>query len=167
MNNRSQSTAVCRYTPALIDPPLQIRVTVPVGGFGIRLQSIRGPCCCACISSYIHPACRSRCNRHLCRRNHRFFLEIKNKLSVIWMQPVVLWMCRERSLPCRALANPPCPLLLLTGCLLCEQGNVAVGLMEMFVVVSIATVCQKKWSSSSSEASVNVMEPLTSLLYFT
>ncbi|KAF0034118.1 hypothetical protein F2P81_014184 [Scophthalmus maximus] len=75
-----QSTAVCRYTPALIDPPLQIRVTVPVGGFGIRLQSIRGPCCCACISSYIHPACRSRCNRHLCRRNHRFFLEIKNKL---------------------------------------------------------------------------------------
>lgn len=50
----------------IIYPPLQIRVTVPVGKFGFPLQSVCCPCC-ACMHSYIHPACCSRCNRHLCQ----------------------------------------------------------------------------------------------------
>lgn len=53
------------------NPPLQIGVIVPVGRFGLLLQSIWCPRC-AGIYSYIHPACSSRCNRHFCQENYRF-----------------------------------------------------------------------------------------------
>lgn len=82
--------------------------------------------------------------------------EIRNKLTLIWMQLVLLLLqtCWERSLVQTLLV------LLSTGC---EQGNVAVEFMGMFVVVSVATVSPEEWNCSEA----SVMDPPSTLLHFT
>ena len=139
------------------NPPLQIGVIVPVGRFGLLLQSIWCPRC-AGIYSYIHPACSSRCNRHFCQENYRFS-DGKNRNSQSFGCDSAR-MCWEWSTPCRVSLQLLLELLLLTGCLLCEQENVAMEFMEVFVVVSMATGLSKELNGREASVNGNHWRPL-------
>lgn len=53
------------------------------------------------------------------------------------------WCKYAESRACLVEFHTLLALLLVTGCLLCEQENVAVEFMEVFVVASMATVSRK------------------------
>lgn len=132
--------SVTNVTHAAIYPPLKIGVTDAV--FTIPLKST---CCpCACMYTY---SCCSRCSRHLCRWGDRF---LKNK---------------NKSLPCRISHTKTCPLVVWMAVCCVQQENVAVEFMEVFVVVSIATVYQKNGTATEDPASG--IDPLRSLVLYT